>query len=200
MKTLNTYINEWKLTDDSNVEYVVNKYFPETYEELRQIVIDKYEDVLTQHGKYLDLRDINVSKINTLGDYRSTSPYSGYGLFYKFSEIEIIDTTGWNTKNVTDCRCLFDACYKLKEIRGIDTWDVSNVKIFSYMFNDCYSLTKLDLSKWKLKSVEEMDSMFSGCKNLRQIKNDWNINTSIVSMQDTFDGCKSLKKGPSWRI
>jgi len=222
MKGLKTYINEWKLTDDSMVK--IERIKPKSYKELREIVIERYE----QNYKILDLRDIDISNLNSLGwEYNVNgynSKYNGFGLFYNLELVEKIDVTGWNTKQVTNMRCLFDSCEKLNEIRGIENWDVSNVDEARWMFNTCEKLKTIDLSKWKMKAqnmwrmfsyceqLEYLDlskfnlpfdanihEMFISCQNLKEIKGieNWNI-TSNTQIRHMFNNCYSLKKLPSW--
>jgi len=53
MISLNTYINEWKLTDDSikNVynKEVIYKYFPKTKEELQDLIIERLKKIKKIH-------------------------------------------------------------------------------------------------------------------------------------------------------
>ena len=60
-------------------------------------------------------------------------------MFY-YSGIKNINTTNWNTSNVTNINNLFHGCLSINEFIGIENLDVSNVKNMSNVFNGCISL------------------------------------------------------------
>lgn len=61
-----------------------------------------------------------------------------------------------------------------------------------YMFGDCASLTKLDLSKWDTSKVIDMSGIFSGCSNLSSLNvSTWNT-SKVTSMDSMFFDCKNL--------
>ena len=86
----------------------------------------------------------------------------------------------------------FSGCKGLTEIVGIEnikTGDVTNMK---EMFQNCSSLTTLDVSGFNTSKVTDMSYMFKGCENLTSLDLS-NFNTSnVTSMYNMFDGCKSL--------
>ena len=49
------------------------------------------------------------------------------GMFAKCEEIEHIDLTNFNTSNVINMRSMFDGCYNLKKIKGINNFNISKV-------------------------------------------------------------------------
>jgi len=187
MKSLNTYINEWKLTSDSNVEYIERKYYPKSYYELRELIIDRYE----KNNNELILKDIDVSNIRTLGGlYDKYVDYCGYGLFYNLQKVELIDVTGWDTSHIDDFSALFEQCYNLEKIIGLENFDMSKAKIFTCMFYGCHKLKEIDVSRWKLKEFIHAGSMFRDCYKLRKIKGIDHINYSlIVDMNYMFMSC-----------
>ncbi len=76
---------------------------------------------------------------------------------------------------------------------NLSGWKVSNAKIMSYMFYNCWSLSSLDLSGWNTSNVNNMCSMFSGCKNLESLDvSGWDT-SNVKYMTDMFSECKSLK-------
>lgn len=94
-----------------------------------------------------------------------TVPYSFF-LFYKFS-----------------------SC---KSIKNLDYLDTSKSDNMNFMFNDCTSLTSLDVSKFNTSKVRDMSHMFDGCESLETL-NLGNIDTSNnESMISMFEDCKSL--------
>ena len=62
----------------------------------------------------------------------------------------------------------------------------------NYLFCDCESLIKIDLSNFNTQKVSNMEGMFYGCKSLTTIDLS-NFNTqNVKDMSDMFYGCKSL--------
>ena len=64
----------------------------------------------------------------------------------------------------------------------------------SYMFYNCKSLTRLDLSNFNSQNVSNIDHMFSGCESLISLDlSNFNIQ-NINGFLPIFKGCLSLKK------
>ena len=57
-------------------------------------------------------------------------------------------------------------CCKNFEGKGLENWDVSNVKDMHYMFFECTNFN-CDLSKWNVNNVTNMNYIFDGCKSLK---------------------------------
>ena len=89
MKSLTRYIQEKLIIGSSNY-----KYFPETKEELKEIIKRRIED----EGNEADLNDIVVSKITDMSE-----------LFEDFSDFNC-DISKWDVSNVKDKRYMFWDC------------------------------------------------------------------------------------------
>ena len=78
----------------------------------------------------------------------------------------------------------------IKKLKGLDT---SNVTKMGYnMFENCSSLTSLDLSNLNTSNVTSMRNMFSACSSLTSLDLS-NFNTSkVTDMGFMFNGCSSL--------
>ena len=80
----------------------------------------------------------------------------------------------------------------LKEIRGLNLVDTSNVTDMNSMFSDCTGLTSLDLSNFNTSSVTGMNSMFSSCSKLTSLDLS-NFDTSnVTDMARMFGSCSKL--------
>ena len=87
---------------------------------------------------------------------------------------------------------LFNGCRINKEIY-FKTFDERVIKDMSYMFGDCTSLEKLDISKLKTSNVINMKAIFFNCISLTEIDLS-NLNTSnVIDMSYMFSCCNSLK-------
>ena len=90
--------------------------------------------------------------------------------------LESIDLSGCDTRNVVYMQELFSKCKNLRSVNldGISTIDVKDM---SYMFKGCMNLNSLNLSKFDTTSVESMQGMFENivlmswiCQALTQVK------------------------------
>ena len=115
----------------------------------------------------------------------------------------------------------FSGMTNLKSFTGMDYLNTAGVTTMTAMFNECTSLTSLDLSGFNTERVEYMNDMFSGCTNLTTLKltnftadrvqdmsymfyqcgalttiecdNEWS--TASANSSSMFSGCTNLKGG-----
>lgn len=88
---------------------------------------------------------------------------------------------------------LFVNCAAVCEI-DTSAWDTSNVTRMDSAFNGCYSLRSLDMSGWDTSNVTNMDSIFHYCASIRRLDTSGWITSGVTSLQHAFDGCCSLEK------
>ena len=81
----------------------------------------------------------------------------------------------------------------LSSIDGLQYVNTSEVTDMSSMFQNCKSLTTLDLSRFNTKNVTSMANMFSGCTGLTSL-NVSEFNTSnVTNMEGMFANCGAQK-------
>ena len=186
MKNLKQYIQE-KLIVNKN--YKTYKYHPKSWNELRQIIADRYEELgIGTEQKPIDFNDVDVSGIDTFYNHTENC-----GLF-EYSKFKYIDISDWNVSNVTNMRNMFYMCKQLKSI-DISDWDVSNVENVGYMFSSCISLESIgDISDWKVSRINNMTNMFYNCKNLESIGDlsKWKV-SKVKEMINMFYDCYKLQ-------
>ena len=88
---------------------------------------------------------------------------------------------------------MFGRFVNLKEINFGRNFDTSNVTNMSYMFYNCRSLAKLNLSCFNTSRVENMIRMFSGCSSLVYLDLSNFHTSSVTNTTGMFDGCDALK-------
>ena len=115
MKSINNYISE-KLVINKNTGKKYYKYFPETNDELQDIIKQRIE----KEGNKCNLNDIDVSKITDMSYLFMYSEFNG-------------DISEWNVSNVKYMNCMFRHS---KFNQDISSWDVSNVEDMLYIFDD----------------------------------------------------------------
>lgn len=88
---------------------------------------------------------------------------------------------------------LFHDLTNLKTIEGLANLDTSRMTSMYSMFENCRSLTSLDLSNFDTSNVENMYYMFKGCSNLTRIDGISKFNTAKLNIiQSMFEDCSKL--------
>lgn len=143
MKTLKTYINEWKYDNDKNVSYKPHEIYKtkvKDQDELDRTLNAKLRVEIGPGTKDnpADLNDIDISAMDNLSE-----------IFFD-SEFEYIDISNWDVTNVVNVSRMFYRS-KLKSI-NMSNW---NLKKFewgmhgSQVFDYCKNLKVVDLSNIK---------------------------------------------------
>ena len=87
---------------------------------------------------------------------------------------------------------LFIYLYKLSTIQGLENLDTSQVTNMHSMFNDCHSLTSLNLSHFDTSHVTDMFYMFLNCNRLTGLDVSHFNTSKVTDMYGMFGKCKSL--------
>ena len=159
MKSLPQYISE-KLVIRKG-ESNVYKYYPETKEELKDIILQR----IKEEGNEVDLNDIDVSKITDMSCLFQRTKFNG-------------DISKWDVSNVTNMSSMFNGCTKFNQ--DISWWDVSNVTDMHNMFADCENFN-VDISKWDISSLRNVKTMFSYCGRFNQDLSSWDLSKVRVN-------------------
>jgi len=163
MKTLNNYINEWKLTNNSNVEHY--KYHPYSYYELREAIFQQ----LKENVKHPLLSVIDISNLDSLNDSISTWGDNQQIMIDRgvdLEKLEYVDLRGWDFSNIISTNSMFWGCKRLKYV-DITGCDLSNIKDASAMFYKCTDLKEIKgIENWDISNIKDMNYMFDGCEHL----------------------------------
>jgi hypothetical protein len=185
---LNRILIEWDNTEAANgiissedisnsmskfsISKVDHKYFPETMEELDNIIIEKFKEAI-ETDNIADLRDIDISNITENNWDRHTVLVSLFEAFTQSYTIpEVINVSHWDTSKQTDISYCFSECKTVKRIIGLETWDTSKVRSMTGLFEWCENLEDIgNISKWNTSSVININDMFCSCKKLGPLEN-----------------------------
>jgi surface protein len=92
---------------------------------------------------------------------------------------------------------MFENCTSLTSI-DVSNWDVSNVTYMSGMFGRCTSLTSIDVSNWDVFNVTYMSGMFGRCTSLTSIDvSNWDV-SNVTYIDNMFVNCTSLTTIDGW--
>ena len=113
-------------------------------------------------------------------------------LFYDFCYVTEIDFGDcFDTSNVTDMSRMFDDCSSLTSL-DLSGFDTSKVIDMGLMFYDCSSLTSLELSGFDTSNVMLMTQMFQSCSSLTSLDLSGFDTSNVMSMFQMFKSCSSL--------
>ena len=85
------------------------------------------------------------------------------GMFYNCNNLQCLDLSSFNTKNVTNMSCMFYDCKNLNSI-NLSSFNTQKVIDMKGMFYNCYSLKNLDLFSFNTKNIKNIGNIFSGCR------------------------------------
>ena len=111
------------------------------------------------------LKEINLSNFNT------SNVIDMCKMFYGCSLLKELNLSNFSTNNVVDMNNMFGECKMLKQIKRFSVFNSIKVKDTSYMFYNCSSLIKLNISKFNTNKIKNMFGMFCGCRLGKVIQN-----------------------------
>ena len=92
---------------------------------------------------------------------------------------------------VTDMSYMFNDCYYLTSL-DLSHFNTSNVTKMNGMFKDCDHLTSLDLSGWDVSNVTRMYGMFYYCEKLTSLDLSHFDTSKVTDMSSMFYYCEKL--------
>ena len=116
--------------------------------------------------------DSGVESLNLSG-WTTTSLEDISYMFYVSTDLLSVDLTGWDTSNVNNTSYAFYGCNLLYSISGITNFDMTSVTTIERMFQNCTSLTTLDVSSWVLTSISLVNQAFYNCNVITNAAPDW---------------------------
>ena len=108
--------------------------------------------------------------------------YAMFGNCTSLKEIDFNNSLGFYGD---DFASFFYGCTNLKTIKGIDK--LHPKAYTNYVFQNCESLTSIDLSSWDMSNVLRINDMFSNCKKL--------IDVTIYSSLDNVSDYANMFSG-----
>lgn len=134
----------------------------------------------------------SVDKVVFDASFADARPTSCHGWFANCSSLTAIEGLAYlNTEAVTDMCSMFDDCSSLTRL-DLSTFNTSNVTDMHSMFDGCSSLTSLGLSTFNTSNVTDMSRMFYGCRALTSL-NVSGFNTGkVTKMKNMFYSCELL--------
>ena len=89
--------------------------------------------------------------------------------FFECPNITSIDLSSFNTPDLLSLVGTFSGCRRLTNLKFGNNFKTSKVTDMALMFQNCNSLSSIDLSKFDTTSVIKMDQMFDQCISLTSL-------------------------------
>lgn len=153
------------------------------------VIVEKYNNV----GEICKaLGNVTIKNIVFEESFKTYAPTSLKNFFYNCTSLETISGLEYlNTAIITDMGSMFQDCYNLKSL-DLTKFDTKNVSSMYFMFYNCPNLTSLDLTNFNTKNVKNMNGMFGDCTHLTSL-DITNFNTAkVTNMGNMFLGCSNL--------
>ena len=108
-------------------------------------------------------------------------------MFFDCSDYVSIDVSLMKTEKLTGLPSMFENCYNLKDISGLDELNYGTVDDLYSTFCGCVSLNEMDLSFLDLSSVKTAEDLFSDCFSLTKValRNVFPSDCSLFRVFDT---------------
>lgn len=127
-------------------------------------------------------------------DYLNTSEVDDMRLmFSSCTSLETLDLSSFNTEKVKHMYAMFDGSTNLRSIKLPKGFIGSSVTDLKAMFNNCTSLTELDLSSSNAEKVTDMSKMFNGCSALSKLVLTDFKTEQVSTMENMFCNCSTLE-------
>ena len=147
-------------------------------------------------GWVIDGTNANVTKVVFDPSFADARPTSTYTWFYLMSNLQSITGIGYlNTSQVTNMGLMFNNCSSLTSL-DLTHFNTENVNYMNDMFYYCINLKYLDLSSFNTANVARMEYMFGEAYNLARVVvgNEWST-TAVTNSDGMFFRCFYLVGG-----
>ncbi len=116
-------------------------------------------------------------------------------LAYAFSDLTALESiegiNNLDTSTVTDMEGMFQNCSSLTSL-DVSEFTTANVTDMGRMFEGCSGLTSLDVSKFNTANVMYMYCMFRNCSGLTSLDVSKFNTVNVTYMNGMFEGCSGL--------
>ena len=133
-----------------------------------------------------------ITKVVFKSSFAGARPTSTAYWFFDMANLQFISGLNYlNTSRVTSMSCMFDNCESLTNL-DMSNFITSNVTSMSYMFRGCAQLTSLDLSSFNTANVTNMSNMFRDCTSLKSLDVSGFNTANVTNMESMFYNCSAM--------
>ena len=106
--------------------------------------------------------------------------------------VHIVFDKSFSTYTPSSLDEFFSNLLKLETIKGLEYLNTEKVTDMSRMFENCQTLTSLDVAKFNTANVTNMSDMFSNCSSLTSLDVTHFNTANVTNMSYMFYNCKAL--------
>ena len=132
---------------------------------------------------------VNVVFMSSFAEVRPTSTARWFS--YMTQATGIVNLCYLNTSDVTNMVDMFQNCSSLTSL-DVSSFNTANVTNMEGMFNGCSGLTSINVSGLNTANVTTMERMFYGCSSLTSLDVSGFNTANVKTMQNMFYKCSSL--------
>ena len=141
---------------------------------------------------YFVNQKVDVDDIENLDTSKVTNMDSMFCDTIFNSNSDSLDLSSWDVSNVKDMSYMFQGC-SIKYL-DLSNWDLNNIKRMPCMFYICNNLEYLNVDNWDIKNVESLSYVFAACRNIKKLDlSTWNNTNNVCAIERMFNNCKSLE-------
>ena len=190
MKINNLDFSGWDMSSATNISYMFYGCGQMTDLDLSGWDVSK---VTTMNHTFCDcfnMKNYNFTGWNTVSLEMLNAAFNGN------DSLVTIDLSDFDTQNVYDFGQLFDGCYSLENIIGLNKWDTSKA-IYYYEFLTNTKVREIDLSSFSASQVQYTKRMFYANSQLTTIyvSDKWDLDISTLdttSSDAAYSGVKDM--------
>lgn len=210
MMLKNIDVSGWNTSNVTNMNQMFETCAKIEYLDVSNWDMHNVEDVAFMFDDCRSLKTLDVSKWFDPTQYNEPIKTKNlWALFRTCINLEVIDVSKWDTSSFERFAQMFEDCESVKEL-AVENWDISNIEyddcrnnleglnngklngLWS-MFENCKSLTSLDLHKWNTSRVNTISNIFYNCENLIDLNvSGWDT-SNVVNMAFAFALCHKIE-------
>ena len=153
----------------------------------------KNHDVISGGGTcWLSTIQNDLKRVVFDESFKQVKPENTYRWFADCGGLTSIEgLQNLDTSEVTDMRDMFNGCFALTSL-DVSKFNTEKVTNMSGMFHACFDLTSLDVSKFNTEQVTNMNDMFCGCSGLTSLDVSKFNTEKVTNMSVMFEDCSGL--------
>ena len=133
-----------------------------------------------------------IKKVVFDASFANARPTSCYKWFRGCQDLTNIEGIEYlNTENVTNMDGMFQNCKSLTTL-DLSRFDTKNVTNISHIFHGCHALTTLDISNFNTQNVTDMSGIFWDCAALTTLDVSHFDTQNVTNMDGMFCNCYAL--------
>lgn len=141
--------------DLNNITNLENSFYQCTSLQSIDFGNNTFPNVTTFKAMFFGCKNLE----SVIGQFTMYSANTLQDMFSGCNKLKFVDTSKWDTKNVTNMYGLFGNNFQLGDI-DVSNWDVSKVTNMELMFTSCYNIHYLDMTNWSLNNNVNLSDMF----------------------------------------